>query len=233
MYQLLGNDFSVTLRAIAQAGKLEILSRPSILARNSQQASILVGQQVPLVTNVRYDTLGNQINTVTYQDVGIILRVTPFITSDGQVEMIVSPEISTLTDQTIPISQGVGAPVIAKRSADTVVVTPHGQTVIIGGMMQNTTASTDNKIPLLGDIPGLGRLFKRKIKDGSKTELLIFLTPYIATYTRDLTAMTHDERKQLELAPKSFNEQELNKFLDGLPAKDPIAPPEKGASDKR
>jgi general secretion pathway protein D len=71
IYQLLGNDFSVTLRAISQAGKLEILSRPSILARNNQQASITVGSEVPLITNVRFDTVGNQINTIQYEDVGI------------------------------------------------------------------------------------------------------------------------------------------------------------------
>ena len=77
-----------------QSGKAKILSRPSILARNNQPANILVGQSVPLITNVRYDTFGNAINSVSYTDVGIILRVTPFITSDGQVEMIVTPEIS-------------------------------------------------------------------------------------------------------------------------------------------
>lgn len=85
IYQVLGNDFQATIRAIAQAGKAEILSRPSILARNNQQATISLGQQVPLVTNTRFDTLGNQINTVTYQNVGIILQVTPYITSDGKI----------------------------------------------------------------------------------------------------------------------------------------------------
>src|ERR1017187_8088807 len=90
LYTILGNDFSATLRLIAQAGKTEILSRPSILARNNQQATINLGQQVPLITSTRFDTLGNQINTVTYQSVGVILQVTPFITPEGLVEMIVA-----------------------------------------------------------------------------------------------------------------------------------------------
>jgi type II secretory pathway component GspD/PulD (secretin) len=129
LYQVLGSDYQATLRAIAQAGKTEVLSRPSILARNNQPATITVGQSVPLITNVRYDNFGNAINSVSYEDVGIILRVTPFISSnDGLVEMIVSPEISSLTDQTVAIANGVSVPVIAKRSADTVVVTPDGQT---------------------------------------------------------------------------------------------------------
>ena len=187
IYQILGSDFQATLRAIAQAGKAEILSRPSILARNNQQATISLGQQVPLITNTRYDTLGQQINSVTYQNVGIILQVTPFITSDGMVEMVVSPQTSELADrsQWVPISSGPGgstaAPVINSRSADTVVVVPNGQTAVIGGLMQRQQQQSDSKIPILGDIPGLGNLFKRKQRDDTKTELLIFLTPRIVS----------------------------------------------------
>ncbi len=101
LYQILGQDFMVTIHAIAQAGKAKVLSRPSILARNNQPATITVGQSVPLVTGVRYDNFGNAINSIAYQDVGVILRVTPFITGDGLVQMIVSPEISRL-DPTAP-----------------------------------------------------------------------------------------------------------------------------------
>src|SRR5205085_10805281 len=73
LYQLLGSDYQVTLRAIAQSGNAEILSRPSILVRNNQPATISLGQQVPLVSNTRFDAVNGQINTVTYQNVGIIL----------------------------------------------------------------------------------------------------------------------------------------------------------------
>ncbi|MEI6356252.1 MAG: hypothetical protein WCP53_04035, partial [Verrucomicrobiota bacterium] len=120
LYQLLGSDFEVTLRAIAQAGNAEILSRPSILTRNNQPATISLGQQVPLVSNTRFDAVNGQINTVTYQSVGIILRVTPFISKDGLVEMIVSPETSQLADrsQWVPISKDALAPVINSRVAD-------------------------------------------------------------------------------------------------------------------
>lgn len=223
LYQVLGSDFQATLRAIAQAGKTEVLSRPSILTRNNQQATISLGQEVPLITNTRFDTLGNQINTVTYQSVGIILRVTPFITADGMVEMIVSPETSGLADrsQWVPIAAGISAPVINSRVADTVVVVPDGQTVIIGGLMSNNKMSTESKIPFLGDIPLLGNLFKRKAKDTSKTELMIFLTPHIVAEPSQLAAVSATERGKAELAPKAFSEQELDRFLDGLPAKQP------------
>jgi general secretion pathway protein D len=221
LYQLMSSDYQVTLRAIAQAGKTEVLSRPSILARNNQPATITVGQRVPLITGVSYPTLGATVNNFSYTDVGIILRVTPFIHPDGMVEMIVSPEISSLTDQSVPVAAGVSAPVIANRSADTVVVTPDGQTVIIGGLMQNTKTASDSKIPFLGDIPVIGNLFKRKVRAGAKTELIIFLTPHIVAEGPQLAKLTATERGNTELVPKSsFSEQEINRYIDTLPQKD-------------
>ena len=220
LYQILSTDYQVTLRAIAQAGKTEVLSRPSILARNNQPATITVGQSVPLITNVRYDTFGNAINSVEYTDVGIILRVTPFISNDGLVEMIVAPEISSLTDQTVAIANGVSVPVIAKRTADTVVVTPDGHPVIIGGLMQNNKTGAEFKIPILGDIPLLGYLFKRKLKNTTKTELLIFMTPHIVQTPGQLLALSETERSKMILPKKAFSEAEMDQFLNELP-KDP------------
>ena len=221
LYQILGKDYQVTLRAIAQAGKAKVLSRPSILARNNQPATILVGQTVPLITSVRYDTLGNAINGITYTDVGIILRVTPFITGDGLVEMIVSPEISSVsqTDK-VQIQQGAFAPVIDKRTADTVVVTPNGQTVIIGGLIQDRKSKSENKIPFLGDIPGLGVLFKHTITTDAKTELLIFLTPHIVQAPTQLAALSAQEKAKSS-GMNAFTEEELSKYLDTLPTKEP------------
>jgi general secretion pathway protein D len=219
LYQILGTDFQATLRAIAAAGKAEMLSRPSVLARNNQPASILVGQNVPLITSVRYDTFGNAINSVSYSSVGIILKVTPFISSGNLVQMMVSPQISSVDPtMTVPISAGVSAPVIDIRSADTVVVTPDGQTVVIGGLMENAKSVTETKVPLLGDIPLIGFLFRRKVESGAKKELLIFLTPHVIEAPADLAKMTEMERKR-SLTPKSYSEAELDRFLDKMPVK--------------
>lgn len=213
LYQLLDSDFNVTLRAISEAGKVEVLSRPSILARNNQEAIITVGQTVPFIDNVNFLQGGQQVNTVTYRDIGIILRVTPFITQDGMVEMIVAPEISTITDERVTISDGVEAPVFAKRAAETVVVTPHGRTVIIGGLMEKNKIESKRKVPILGDIPILGWAFSRKIKEDTKTELLIFLTPYIVQDPRQLGEMTALESKNSQLPSKAFTEEELDQFV--------------------
>ena len=225
IYQVLGSDFQVTLHALAQAGKTEILSRPSILARNNQMATISLGQRIPIVSNTRFDNLGNQINTVTYEDVGIILQVTPFITSDGMVEMIVTPQTSELADrsQWIPTSSGpsgtINSPVINSRSADTVVVVPDRQTVVIGGLMLNQNQQVDSKIPVLGDIPLLGAAFRRRVKNDTKTELLIFLTPHIVNQPSELAALTSDEKARSNI-PNRIPEQELNRFLETLPNDD-------------
>lgn len=222
LYQILGQDYQVTLRAIAQAGNAKVLSRPSILARNNQPATITVGQQVPLITGVRYDNYGNTINSVTYRDVGVILNVTPFITADGLVQMIVSPEISSVNfTATTQISAGVNAPTIDIRSADTVVVTADGQTVIIGGLINSTKARSDTKIPVLGDIPLLGNLFKRQQRSSNLNELLIFLTPHIVQAPTELAALTARERENSKV-PRGLTEEELNQFLDQLPAQKPL-----------
>lgn len=226
LYTLVGQDLTINFAALAKAGKTEILSRPSILARNNQQATITIGQQVPLISGVTYDNFGNQRNAITYQDVGIILRVTPFITSDGLVEMVVAPEVSSVSDSTVSFATGTNdlgsatAPIINVRSADTVVVVPDGETVVIGGLMQNLKVKTEQKVPLLGDIPLLGLLFKHKVTADEKKELLIFMTPHIVKRPSDLISHTANERKKAEAVKKAFTEKELDQYLNSLPMAD-------------
>jgi general secretion pathway protein D len=222
LYTIMGSDFSATVRAIQEVGKVEVLSRPTILARNNQQATVVVGQQVPLVTGVSYDTFGNEHSTISYQNVGVILQVTPFITTDNEVEMILAPQISSVANQSTQISSGTNGsfstPYINIESANTVVVTPNGQTVAIGGLMQHSKSTTDSKIPLLGDIPGIGLLFHHKVSSVVKTELIIFLTPYVVKTPEDLARMTVDERSRVELAPKAFTEKQYQEYLEPQPA---------------
>ena len=223
-YQIMGSDFQATLRAIAKAGKSQVLSRPSVLARDGQKAEIVIGQKVPLPTSVSYSSAGGAttipIVNVTYTDVGIILNVTPFIGVNNLVEMIIEPQISAVNptlSQTI--APGVSAPYIDIRSANTVVVTPDAQPVVIGGLISNSKSSSDSKIPFLGDIPLLGNLFKSSAKSDGKTELLIFLTPHIVQTPSQLALMSGGEMRQTTLITNSVSEGELNRFLERLPAK--------------
>ena len=208
------DDWSATFRALAKNGNLHILSRPTIMARNNQEAVIVVGQEVPFVTNSQVTSLGQTINTIQYQDVGIILRVTPFISADKSIEMIVSPEISSISNQTIAISTSVNAPVINKRSAETVVVTQNGTTVVIGGMMQKQESSNIQKIPILGDIPILGFPFRRTVKSETRSELLIFLTPYIVENPHTVSKVTDCAANPDDLKRNGFPADQILKDIE-------------------
>lgn len=216
LVSVLTSDYQATLRAIAQKGHINVLSRPSIMARNNQEAVIVVGQEVPFVTNSTINQNGNVLNTIQYNDVGIILRVTPFINSNRTVEMIVAPEISQVSPSTVQVTNGVSAPLIDKRSAETVVVTPNATTVVIGGLMNTEKTSTLQKIPLLGDIPGIGLAFRHLQKHTQKRELIIFLTPYIVDSPGEFKDLTLSEANRTELLPKEFSKKEINDNLDTL-----------------
>ena len=214
-FRLNTQNAAATLYALATKGKVSVLSRPSILARNNQQAVIVVGQQVPIPTSNQITDTGQQIQSVNYQDVGIILRVTPFITLNKTVEMIVSPEISSLSTQSVQLSSNFAAPVINKTSAETVVVTPDKTTVVIGGLMQKQTTSNVSKVPLLGDIPFVGNAFKRTTKSDNKTELLIFMTPYIVEGTDKLEELTVDQINRTDLPQQAFaSQKDVDQYLD-------------------
>jgi general secretion pathway protein D len=223
LFQLAGSDFTATLKAIASAGRSQVLSRPSILARDGQLAKIVVGQSVPLPTSVSYQNSGNTtipIVNVTYTDVGIILNVTPFIGANSLVEMIVQPQISSVdTTQKQAIGNGAEAPYLDIRSADTVVVTPDAQPVVIGGLISSGKTTSENKVPFLGDIPFIGNIFKESQKSNSKTELLMFLTPHIVQSPGQLGNMSNGETGQTSIIKTTIEEQELNRFLETAPAK--------------
>jgi len=233
MYQIMGSDFTAQLQAIATAGKAQVLSRPSILARDGQMAEIFVGQSVYLPSSVSLTAIGGTVGTTvptingTYQNVGIQLDVTPFIGANSLVQMILQPTIKSI-DTSTPgqVIQGgslttsaVFAPNLNTRSANTVVVTPDGQPVVIGGLISNNKSSSESKIPLLGDIPVLGNLFKFSNHSNQKNELLIFLTPHIVQMPSQLAAMSTHETAQAPLITNSVPQMELDRFLDRLPVK--------------
>jgi type II secretory pathway component GspD/PulD (secretin) len=111
------------------------------------------------------------------------------------------------------------APNIDIRSANTVAVTPDGQTVVIGGLISNTKSSNTSKVPILGDIPLLGNFFKLNTKAAAKQELLIFLTPHIVEAPSQLATLSGTEMNQSSLITNSVSEEELDQFLERVPVK--------------
>jgi general secretion pathway protein D len=216
---LTGSRWTVQLKALEKEGKLNVLSKPYILATNNQKASITVGSQVPVITDSRTTDTGQTINTVTYEDLGIILTVTPAINDEGLVTMDVTQTISDISATTVQISTGVAAPVFDKRSSTNRVIARDGQTVVIGGLIQNKKSKTYSKIPLLGDIPLLGALFRNADNQKTKTELLIFLTPTVAATDKDLEKISNDKKAENEFLKEKFSTKELEGLVNATPEK--------------
>jgi general secretion pathway protein D len=215
--RVLETNVTATLQALAQTNKLDVLSRPYILTSDNQAADITVGDEVPFVTNSFTDENGGVHNTVVYQDIGIILNVTPHINPDGLVVMDISPEISSLTGQTVSIQQGVDVPVFEKRSADSRVAIRDGQTIVIGGLMQDQKTENVSKIPLLGDIPLLGKLlFSYNTVSKTKTELLVFLSPHVAMEPGMLLGQSQEEMRGLKLLPNAIEPGAAQQQLNGM-----------------
>ena len=173
------NNFilNATLSAAASQGKAKVLSEPKIATLNNQPANINVTTQIPYVTS-NVAATGVQTQTVTYVTTGIQLTVTPSINSDGRITLTINPTVSQPSVSAAG-STATGAPAIDARTANTTVLVRDGETIVIGGLINDTMQDTIAKIPLLGDIPILGWLFKKKTKTRVRNELLIFVTTRI------------------------------------------------------
>lgn len=178
-------DFSLLVRALEAQGKLEVLSNPQVLANNNEAARIQVGEDVPIVDGVERSNQGQTFANVRREKVGIILDVTPSISSEGFVRMEISPVISNLTNRSVELSAGVSSPIIAERTVDTVVTVKDGQSVVIGGLIQTTEEMRKSKVPFIGDIPIIGVPFRTSSMTNVKTELLVILTPRVVSGQSD------------------------------------------------
>ncbi|HEY2584227.1 MAG TPA: hypothetical protein VGI81_00525, partial [Tepidisphaeraceae bacterium] len=213
---LVEDNLTATLHALATAGKVDVLSRPYILTSDNQPAEIVIGSEVPIITNSQLTDTGQQINTVQYRDIGIILDITPHINPEGLVICDVAPEVSNTTDQSVPIASNVNAPVFSLRSANARVGIKDGQTIVIGGLMQDQKTSTVNKIPLLGDLPLLGPVFSRTQVTRTKTELLFFITPHVALAPEHLQKMSQDEATGFRLTPRAVQPGVYGEQMRGM-----------------
>jgi general secretion pathway protein D len=215
-FSLIESNLNAAIHALESVGKLDVLSRPYILTSDNKKATITVGEEVPFIRDSRTTDEGSTINTIEYEDIGIILNVTPHINPDGLVIMDVAPEISTLTGNTVPISETVDAPTFAKRSASSRVAIQNGQTIVIGGLVQDRKTSTVNKVPLLGDIPLVGELFKRTQDSKSKTELLIFITPHVADQPGVLQNISKSEENSQEIVKQAMEGKLYQRHLERM-----------------
>jgi general secretion pathway protein D len=190
---------AANLRALITDKAVNVLSTPTILTSDNKEAEIFVGQNVPFVTSsTSYNTGVAQTSNIERKDTGITLRITPQISEGEYVKLDIYQEISAVTGD-----KGQATDIVTtKRSAKTSVVVKDKETVVIGGLIQDQENETVSKIPFLGDIPGLGWLFKTKHKERTKTNLLIVLTPRIVRGTEDMTEVTNAQKQKFGDAVK-------------------------------
>ena len=171
------SDFQVVLQAIESNTETKILSHPKLVTLNNQKAKILVGTKMPIpVYSFNENTGTYEVTGYDEEDVGISLEVTPHVSPDNKIKLILHPEVSSITGYTGPNNE---RPIIDTREANTQVQLNDNETVVIGGLIKQKTIDTVHKVPLLGNLPLLGLVFRSKSKTKESTDLLIFVTARI------------------------------------------------------
>lgn len=210
VFSLNGEDFSMLLRALNTDGKLNVVSRPQILARDNAEAKISIGQRVPFPSGATVaPETGFVTPTIDYEDVGTILTVVPHINPEGFVNLEVKPEISSISPSSVPITAGLNAPIFNKNTVETYVTIKDGETVVIGGLITRSVNHTEVKVPFLGDIPLLGLAFKSLVDSEDRSELLVILTPKLMDTVDKARRISEEERDMMVMLPKEIRESQL------------------------
>jgi len=197
---------------------VNVLSTPQILTSDNEEAEIIVGENVPLISKRERDitTTNTVLTSIERKDVGIKLRITPQITEGDYVKLEIYQEISAVKETPESVLTTIG-PTTTKRSTKTSVIVKDGQTVVIGGLIQDKEEQITEKTPILGDIPILNIFFRYKTTSKKKTNLLVFLTPHIVKESETLSKMTRDKYMAFAKEEKHYIEGELLvKFKDGV-----------------
>ena len=225
---------SALITALSTTTGTNILSTPNLITLDNEEARIVVGQNIPLISG-SYATTGSTatatpFTTVTRQDIGLILRVKPQISENGLVKMQIYQEVSNVASQ-VP-NQG---PILNKRDIETNVIVDDGQTLVLGGLIENAYKDSTSGIPWLSDIPIIGALFRYDNSARTKTNLLVFLRPYVLRdkgQDQEITAsrMQFMEDKQAQFKPSTMllpkqDQPKLSEFIAPLVAPGTPIPP--------
>ncbi|WP_198305468.1 type II secretion system protein GspD [Arcobacter vandammei] len=192
-----GLALGASLNLLKQNGALNIVSEPSILAINNKESSIYVGEKISVQTSSSVTDGGTQRTNFQREDVGLTLKVKPRISSDTKVVL----EINTLLEGVKNKSVGAGEnPDTLKKEIKTTAILNNGESVIIGGLIENKSEQIEQKIPVLGDIPLLGNAFKNDVNLGKKSNLVVIVTPYMIPKSKDITFVRNElaQLKNLE-----------------------------------
>jgi general secretion pathway protein D len=197
--------------ALQTSGMANVLSVPTLTTLDNEEANVLVGKNVPFVTGQYTNSAPsnnsgtvNPFQTVERKDVGVILKVRPQISEGGAVKMVIYQEVSDIDDKT-----NAAGVITNKRALETNVIVDDGEILVLGGLISDTSASTMEQVPLLGDIPVIGNLFKYRKKDGGKRNLLVFLRPTVMRNLDQSTAISVNRYDYIRAAAKADSEKPL------------------------
>jgi general secretion pathway protein D len=192
-------DFNVFLNALQSRTNVKMLSAPHIIAADNREAHILVGQSIPILTSTQTSTLANSniVNAVQYRDTGKILTILPQVNSKGLVNMQIRQEVSAVIEGAASFGN-TNSPAFSTREAETTVVVQDGETVLIGGIIDDAITHGRSGIPFLMDVPVLGVLFRTETNNTDRTELLVLITPYVVRNREEARDVTEDFTSSLD-----------------------------------
>lgn len=212
-------NFPFILKAMQSSGMLNILSSPTILTSDNKEAEIFVGENVPFLGTSTINGATSQ-QSIERKDTGITLKITPQITDGDYIKLDVLQEISALKD-TINIGVSSTDRSITKRSAKTSVIVKDQETVAIGGLISEIERSSESRVPLLGDLPLLGYLFRSKSSKMEKTNLILLLTPKVIKDGRELDDITKLQRQRFKDAARKKDATDIPEMIGDKPTEAP------------
>ena len=206
-------NVAAVVQALDSNGLLNVLSTPNILTSDNKDAEIFVGENIPFGGQSTVSS-GIQTSSTERKDVGINLKIKPQISEGDYIRLDINQEISAVKE-VITVGAGLTDRSTTKRSAKTSIVVKDNETIIIGGLIQDQEQEIVSKVPLLGDIPFLGWLFKYTSKKRNKTNLMIMLTPRIVKDDRDLAEMTSGQRLKFGTSVDNIKPLDVKKEISG------------------
>ena len=194
---LLVSNIAAIINAVKTDDEFRILSTPQVLTTDNEEARITVGENRPYQTRSTTDPSGGTFESFEYRDVGKILKITPHVTEGRLVRMKISLEVTNI-DLASTLTTSSTLPVTQKRTIDTTVIVKDSQTVVIGGLIDESETTNETKVPVLGDIPVLGWLFRDHSETTEKTNLYIFLTPRVIKSPAEAMKVYQDKKGQMD-----------------------------------
>ncbi|AXK48379.1 general secretion pathway protein GspD [Aliarcobacter trophiarum LMG 25534] len=210
-----GLALGASLNLLKQQGALDIVSEPSILAINNKESFIYVGEKISMQTSSSVTDGGTQRTNYEREDIGLTLKVKPRVSSNTKLTL----EINTLLENLKVRSVGVSNPDTLKKEINTTAILSNGESVIIGGLIENKNEIVEEKVPVLGDVPIFGRLFRNESNLNKKNNLVIIVTPYIIQKNQDITYI-RDKLTKLKELEERYLEESLSDLNVELKTKD-------------